>query len=55
MGKVGVITVVRQGFTRPNVFLTLFDWVTPKFVVSLIIALMSTLKVDAVEKIVRSV
>ena len=55
MGKVGVITVVRQGFTRLSVFLTLFDCETPKFDVLLIIALMSIVKVDGGERIVRSV
>ena len=52
---IGVKIVDKQGLTRVNVFDTVLVELTPEFLESLIVPITSTLNVDAVEKIVKSV
>ena len=46
--------VDRQGFTRVNVFLTVFVELTPEFLESVILPITSIVNTDPVENIVRS-
>ena len=51
---IGMKFVDRQGFTRVNVFLTVFVELTPEFLESVILPITSIVNTDPVEKIVRS-